>query len=96
MTYSSRRIKQDQILLIRAVYNVVNWKTEYTYFLDVRQCLIYDSTKPNARLIGVEYMISPRLFDTLPPEEQKLWHTHEYEVKSGMLIMPTPPGMFSQ
>lgn len=60
---------------------------------DVRQCLIYDSTKPNARLIGVEYMISPRLFDTLPPEEQKLWHTHEYEVKSGMLIMPTPPGV---
>lgn len=38
-------------------------------------------------------MISPRLFVTLPPEERKLWHTHEFEVKSGMLIMPTPSGV---
>ncbi|KAL4915669.1 hypothetical protein BDW62DRAFT_219227 [Aspergillus aurantiobrunneus] len=60
---------------------------------DLRQCLIYDSPAKTARLIGVEYMVSPRLFETLPPEERKLWHTHEYEVKSGMLIMPTPRGM---
>ncbi|XHG04626.1 hypothetical protein AWENTII_007878 [Aspergillus wentii] len=59
----------------------------------MRQCLLYDSPKPNARLIGIEYMVSPRLFKTLPPEERKLWHTHEYEVKSGMLIMPAPAGM---
>lgn len=38
-------------------------------------------------------MVTPRLFKTLPPEERKLWHTHEYEVKSGMLIMPSPSGM---
>ncbi|KAK2737783.1 hypothetical protein FQN55_000894 [Onygenales sp. PD_40] len=60
---------------------------------DVRQCLLYDSPKPTARLIGVEYMITPRLFETLPPEERKLWHTHEYEVKSGMLILPGPSGI---
>lgn len=60
---------------------------------DVRQCLIYDTPEPKAKLIGVEYMISPRLFVTLPPEERKLWHTHEFEVKSGMLIMPTPAGV---
>jgi len=60
---------------------------------DVRQCLIYDSPKSNARLIGVEYMVSPRIFATLPPEERKLWHTHEFEVKSGMLIMPAPAGV---
>ncbi|KAJ5587440.1 uncharacterized protein N7459_003205 [Penicillium hispanicum] len=60
---------------------------------DVRQCLIYDSPKTNARLIGVEYMVSPRVFATLPPEERKLWHTHEFEVKSGMLVMPAPAGM---
>ncbi|KAJ5370720.1 Oil body-associated protein 1B [Penicillium cataractarum] len=60
---------------------------------DVRQCLIYDSPEANARLLGVEYMVSPRIFKTLPPEERKLWHTHEFEVKSGMLIMPTPKGM---
>ncbi|KAI9373492.1 hypothetical protein BJX61DRAFT_502339 [Aspergillus egyptiacus] len=60
---------------------------------DIRQCLIYDSPAKPARLIGVEYMITPRLYETLPSEERKLWHSHEYEVKSGMLIMPTPAGM---
>jgi len=56
----------------------------------MRQCLIYDSPERNARLIGVEYMVSPRIYDTLPPEERKLWHSHVYEVKSGMLVMPLP------
>lgn len=35
-------------------------------------------------------MITPRLFSTLSPDEQKLWHSHVFEVKSGMLIMPKP------
>lgn len=35
-------------------------------------------------------MITPRLFETLDPSEQKLWHSHVFEVKSGMLIMPKP------
>ena len=60
---------------------------------DVRQCILYDSPGPNAKLIGVEYMIKPHLFETLDPEERKLWHSHVFEVKSGMLIMPTPTGM---
>jgi hypothetical protein len=40
-------------------------------------------------------MITAKLFETLPPEERKLWHSHVYEVKSGMLIMPGPtvPGL---
>lgn len=37
-----------------------------------------------------EYMITPKLFNTLDQEEQKLWHSHVFEVKSGMLIMPKP------
>jgi Protein of unknown function (DUF1264) len=57
---------------------------------DVRQCILYDSPGPNARLIGIEYMISPRLYKTLPKDERKLWHSHVFEVKSGMLIMPKP------
>lgn len=36
-------------------------------------------------------MITPEQFETLDPEERKLWHTHEFEVKSGMLVMPQPP-----
>jgi len=57
---------------------------------DLRQCLIYDSCSPSARLIGVEYMVPKHIYETLDPEEQELWHSHEFEVKSGMLILPTP------
>ncbi|KAK3060151.1 hypothetical protein LTS18_009194 [Coniosporium uncinatum] len=57
---------------------------------DVRQCILYDSAGPDARLIGIEYMISPTLYETLDSEERKLWHSHVFEVKSAMLIMPTP------
>lgn len=55
---------------------------------EVRQCLLYDSAEPNARLVGIEYMITRRLYEGLPTEERKLWHSHVYEVKSGMLVMP--------
>lgn len=58
-----------------------------------RQCLIYDSPAKDARLIGVEYMIPIARFETLPTEEKKLWHSHVYEVKSGMLQMPKPSGV---
>lgn len=30
---------------------------------DFRQCIIYDSPEPTARLIGIEYIISEKLFD---------------------------------
>ncbi|KAK0888181.1 hypothetical protein LTR02_016549 [Friedmanniomyces endolithicus] len=59
---------------------------------DLRQCLIYDSHEKDAKLIGVEYMVSKEIYDSFEPEEQKLWHSHEYEVKSGMLILPKPAG----
>ena len=36
-------------------------------------------------------MITAEEFETLDPEERKLWHSHEFEVKSGMLVMPQPP-----
>lgn len=58
---------------------------------DVRQCVIYDSDRPDARLIGIEYIISKDLFNKLPDEEKKFWHSHVYEVKSGELIAPGVP-----
>lgn len=57
---------------------------------DLRQCLIYDSCTPGARLIGIEYMIPKEKYLQLPEDEQKLWHSHEFEVQSGMLVLPTP------
>jgi hypothetical protein len=35
-------------------------------------------------------MITPRIYETLDSEERALWHSHVFEVKSGMLIMPRP------
>ncbi|CAN7065101.1 unnamed protein product [Brassica rapa subsp. trilocularis] len=58
---------------------------------DMRQCLIYDGPDANARLIGLEYIVSEKLFMTLPDDEKKLWHTHEWEVKGGFLFMPGVP-----
>lgn len=59
---------------------------------EVLQCVIYDSDEKNARLIGIEYIISEALFKQLPAEEKKLWHSHRYEVTSGLLLAPDLAG----
>lgn len=51
---------------------------------DVHQCIVFDSNEPTARLIGVEYIVSEDVFKTLDDEEKKLWHSHKYEIESGM------------
>jgi len=58
---------------------------------DFRQCLIYDSNDKKAKLIGVEYIISEKLYKTLPDDEARYWHSHVYEVKSGMIVCPNIP-----
>ena len=58
---------------------------------DFHQCVIYDSNLSNAKLIGIEYIVSERVFKTLPDDEKKLWHSHHYEVRSGQLIAPGVP-----
>ncbi|MBS0639090.1 MAG: OBAP family protein [Acetobacteraceae bacterium] len=58
---------------------------------DLHQCVIFDSNRPDARLIGIEYIISADRFHGLPDEEKRLWHSHHYEVKSGALVAPGIP-----
>jgi hypothetical protein len=55
---------------------------------EILQCVLFDSDKPNARMIGIEYIVSAKIFESLPAEEKKLWHSHNYEVKSGALTAP--------
>ncbi|XP_027339479.1 oil body-associated protein 2C-like [Abrus precatorius] len=55
------------------------------------QCAVYDSDDSNARLLGVEYIVPDYIFETLSPEEQKLWHSHAYEIKSGLWVNPRVP-----
>lgn len=55
---------------------------------DIFQCVLFDSTASNAKLIGVEYLISEAMYQKLPDEEKKYWHAHTYEVLGGGLIAP--------
>ena len=58
---------------------------------DFAQCVLYDGNTEDARLHGVEYIISEKLYETLPAEEKAYWHPHNYEVLSGTLQMPGLP-----
>lgn len=58
---------------------------------DVIQCVIYDGNVKDAKLMGVEYIISEQLFAALPAAEKSLWHSHGHEVKSGQLVAPGIP-----
>ncbi|QEC53919.1 uncharacterized protein DUF1264 [Anseongella ginsenosidimutans] len=58
---------------------------------DVYQAIIFDGNGKDAKLMGVEYIITEELFKTLPGEEKLLWHSHHFEVKSGTLIAPGIP-----
>lgn len=56
--------------------------------LDVLQCAIFDGNTGDVNLIGIEYITSEKLFNSLPAEEKGCWHPHNYEVFSGQLIAP--------
>jgi hypothetical protein len=58
----------------------------------VAQCLLYDGTGPDARLIGVEYLVTSEVFEKMPPEEKVYWHDHKYEVDAGLLKSLTQSG----
>jgi hypothetical protein len=58
---------------------------------EVNQCVIFDGNGADAKIMGVEYIISAKLFATLPEAEKPLWHSHVYEVTSGELVAPGLP-----
>jgi hypothetical protein len=58
---------------------------------DLLQCVLFDGNTREANLIGVEYIVSERLFDSLPEQEKSYWHPHNYEVLSGQLVAPGLP-----
>ncbi|MBI3182839.1 MAG: DUF1264 domain-containing protein [Myxococcales bacterium] len=52
------------------------------------QCALWDGYGENAKLMGIEYIIDEKTFASLPEPEKALWHSHVYEVTSGMLVTP--------
>jgi hypothetical protein len=47
--------------------------------------------RADARLIGIECIITEERFLGLPEDEKRLWHSHDYEVKSGILVARASP-----
>src|SRR5229473_6286226 len=62
--------KKDQKLLFEAHHYCMPVADE------VHQCVIFDSTGKNARILGVEYIISDQLYRKLPDAEKKYYHPH--------------------
>jgi hypothetical protein len=58
---------------------------------DLAQCVLFDGNTAEARMMGVEYIISEKLYNTLPSDEKAYWHPHNYEILSGALRMPGLP-----
>ena len=58
---------------------------------DLIQCVIFDGNDEDAKVMGIEYIVTAKLFAGLPTEEKHLWHSHVYEVRSGSLIAPGIP-----
>lgn len=60
---------------------------------DFAQCALFDGNTREANLNGIEYIISERLFASLPAAEKPSWHPHNYEILSGELIAPGLPAV---
>jgi len=50
----------------------------------VSHCLLYDGSGPDARLIGVKYLVSDEVYRRMPPEERLYWHVHQCEGDAGL------------
>lgn len=78
-------MKDDPSLHMEAHHYCRGMNEEFT------QCVIFDGNTKDANIIGVEYIISENLFESLPIDEKKNWHPHNYEILSGQLILPGVP-----
>jgi len=58
---------------------------------DFTQCVLFDGDAAAANMTGVEYIISEKLFEALPPAERRYWHPHNGEILSGQLVAPGLP-----
>jgi len=62
---------------------------------DLIQCMLFDTNGSvegkHPRLLGVEYVITDKVYQSLSKSEKEYWHPHDGEVSSGMLILPGMP-----
>lgn len=60
---------------------------------DFAQCALFDGNTKEANLNGIEYIVSEKLFATLPDDEKSMWHPHNGEILSGQLAAPGLPNV---
>ena len=67
---------QGYFTVIKHVYNDPNLKLSLFCKPGVKivaTCQIYDSSLPTARLVGIEYIITAKNYNSLPTEEKPNW-----------------------
>ncbi|MDB4972075.1 MAG: hypothetical protein JWN48_416 [Myxococcaceae bacterium] len=50
------------------------------------QCVLFDANTADANMVGIKYIVSERLYQSMPDEEKALWHPLNYEILSGQLV----------
>ena len=53
---------------------------------EIVECLMFDSDKANANLVGVETMIPNSVWEVLSEEQKKEWHDHAEKVKPEQFV----------
>lgn len=53
-----------------------------------QECILYDHDDPDAKIIGTEFVIHKDIYEKLPDDEKHHWHSHIFEVQSGLLVAP--------
>jgi hypothetical protein len=59
---------------------------------EIIQCILFESTEPNARMTEVEYMVSKKLVRNAIPgwSHQQNWHDHKQEIDTGRVAVHYP------
>lgn len=59
---------------------------------DIIQCILFESTEPDARMTEVEYMVSKKKARSLIPQwsYRQNWHDHKQEIETGRVAILNP------
>ena len=59
---------------------------------EIIQCILFESTDPNARMTEVEYMVSKKLARGVIPKwsHTQNWHDHKQEIETGRVAVVYP------
>jgi hypothetical protein len=87
LTFGGAHIPRNQPGNPRVDYHIYQPLNDH-----VGQCLIFDGPGPDARLIGVEYLVSDEVYRRMPAEERLYWHDRKPEVDAGLVRGPTQSG----